>query len=1148
MPTRYHIKFFNLKSIGIHCWFIGGVICFLSHNPQLMAQQGQPFITNFPPIHYKSNAYTSSPQNWGVSQAKDGVLYIANTSGVLVYDGNKWQIVSGTEDKLFFKFAQDNSGRIYTGGIGDLGYFQANKKGEIEYISLKSKLPKSDHDFGRVVNVVSQGKEVFFKSKKYLFKWSDGKFRIWKNETRFVKVVSSNAGVFVSEKMTIYQLKGDSLHKVLEGREGGIPNMRGIFKGHGDTLLLVSRNRGLFKLHNGDITPIDNGMGLVTILNGCELMHEDQLAITTVSRGIVIINRKGDLIDILDKSKGLDGDYSIFPFYNKGTLWAAMNSGVSELEYPYSISILNRKKGLDATPTCITQFDNKIFLGTDGNAYWLKQDKLHRNFSLDPIQNTVSEVYCALSIDDKLIAGTTEGLLVISNKGQTYEIPCPTDQIFSVIESSKKRKGIIYAGYGNSLSVIEIKDNTYQNVLDTLQIPHYVNHLVETEDGNLWATQGGASYIDFQTSLTAPKVTTLDSSNGLKPEMGIVEVNSVNGDIIFSTELGVYTFDHTIQQLIPYPIFGNQFCDGSHIAYNLTEMRNGDVWATTNNQTGLLRKQPNNSFIYDSLPIIRAPLSDVWDIYEDSDEVVWICSTEGIVRYDPHVEFDYHRPYYTLVRSVRINNDTKEIFSGNYSDKNGFPATTQPESYVPELTIEQNNITFRYAATYFVAHEKLEYSVLLEGQDHEWSPWSGNTKMQYTNLPEGEYIFKVKARNVYGTISEVAEYKFIIQPPWYRTVWAYVSYAIGAFLFIFLIVKLNSRRLVRDKRRLEGIVEERTQEVRSQKDSIVAQAQALENAYEQLVELDNFKEGMTSMIVHDLKNPLNAIINSSQNITDPSQLVKIKQSGQQMLTMVLNILDVYKYENSTMTVEQVSIEMEKLVNNTLSDIRFLVEQKGIALTVNLQETATISGDAEILNRVLVNLLTNAIKYSAAGNSIDINGYVDNGQYRLEVCDHGAGIKPENLASVFDKFQQIKSKDSGGVRSTGLGLTFCKMAVTAHQGTIGVESEFGQGSCFWFTLPITDQSSIKQATAEVVEIQDHTQLVLSENGKSYLNPLAVALKEIPFYKISTLRKKLKEVDTLTANDDVKLWLEQFERAAQGGLEDQMTSLIDEVLEQ
>jgi serine phosphatase RsbU (regulator of sigma subunit) len=154
---------------------------------------------------------------------------------------------------------------------------------------------------------------------------------------------------------------------------------------------------------------------------------------------------------------------------------------------------------------------------------------------------------------------------------------------------------------------------------------------------------------------------------------------------------------------------------------------------------------------------------------------------------------------------------------------------------LPVLTYEQNSVSFAYAALYFNFTPQNEYSYRLDGYDKEWSKWTNDTKKEYTNLPEGSYVFWVKARNIYGQQSNIAKYRFKILPPWHRTWWAKILYVISAFITLYGGVKLYTLRLQKQKTILEHKVMVRTQEVVTQKEKIEAQNEVLQQKSEEIM-------------------------------------------------------------------------------------------------------------------------------------------------------------------------------------------------------------------------------------------------------------------------------------------------------------------------
>lgn len=293
----------------------------------------------------------------------------------------------------------------------------------------------------------------------------------------------------------------------------------------------------------------------------------------------------------------------------------------------------------------------------------------------------------------------------------------------------------------------------------------------------------------------------------------------------------------------------------------------------------------------------------------------------------------------------------------------------------------------------------------------------------------------------------------------------FMIYAIVLLLLLISIVAcvlfLSRKKIRRSHQKLK----EKNREVIKQKEEIISQAIKLTDANKRLTELDRFKEEMTGMIVHDLKNPLNAIIGLSELNTMQKYKALIHNSAKQMLTMVMNILDLQKFESAELELFKENNKIYNVAIDAIEQVAFLCRKRKITIQNNINLSIEANVDSPLIERVLINLLTNAIKYSPTNSEIEIGADIisnaDSSMKMLKVFvrDQGEGIPDKHQQVIFDRFAQYKAKQLGQIRSSGIGLSFCKSVIEAHNGEIGVMSEIGHGALFWFTLPLPECNTI-----------------------------------------------------------------------------------------
>ncbi len=285
-----------------------------------------------------------------------------------------------------------------------------------------------------------------------------------------------------------------------------------------------------------------------------------------------------------------------------------------------------------------------------------------------------------------------------------------------------------------------------------------------------------------------------------------------------------------------------------------------------------------------------------------------------------------------------------------------------------------------------------------------------------------------------------------------------------------------------------------------------SQTKSLNLKNKKLNQLTKFKEDLTNMIVHDLKSPLSAIINIRLIKDESTRLNMIEHSGYNMLNLVQNILDVYKYEKASIELSKLDVNLSSLVQKAFREVEYHAKSKAIDLVNKVDSSIISSIDENLIRRVIVNLFSNAVKFSPIGGKIKVyTSKINSTTLKMHITNQGPMVPKNKQKVIFDQFKQAEVRQHEGVGSTGLGLAFCKIAIEAHGEKIGVTSEVDSDVEFWFALQCVVCSK-KQLNCDE-----------SEAGYDISNKKALAifqeLKKHKPFEITKIEKAIEQLKEL-----------------------------------
>jgi serine phosphatase RsbU (regulator of sigma subunit)/ligand-binding sensor domain-containing protein len=615
------------------------------------------------------------------------------------------------------------------------------------------------------------------------------------------------------------------------------------------SILIATREKGLFIMNNKDsvsITPLNSGANERLIedqVYGGVALGDNKYAYATLLNGVLIIDSKGYIIQRLNKKNGLQDDVvKCIGLDNQQDLWIALGKGISHAEISSPLSALTEAQGINGTIENIIKHKSNIYLATSSGLFI----SLDNHFlPIKGLPSTWSLLQFITKTDTLLLASTESGVFKIN--GTT---PTLIQEGFAyTLYQSKKNPERTYIGMYDGLSSIRFDNRKWIDEGYINGIDKDIRNIVEDPKGNLWlgTAVDGLIKLNFNNNSNDTLITSwkekysiqyLDTTNGL-PTMDNNIPYGYNHNIIFGTNEGIYEFDEKKAKFFQSSFLKKEL---SHTqVYRFASKDSSSIYMFTvrpdkTKETGIAYLQTEKFYKWYTSTFRIIKEREIYAIFPDEKNITWLGGPDGLLRYDARVRKNFSIPFYAHIRNIKSLNDT--LFGGNfYVNQNGIntPITNQLNYLKPILNYINNSLTFEFSATSYSDEQNNKFSYYLEGHEKVWSDWSTKKDKEYSDLDEGDYIFHVKAKSIYGAESIESIYAFTILPPWYRTIWAYIGYVIVIIGFIYLIVRLSVRRLVKAKNLLEATVKERTAEV-------VEQKHLIEEKHKEITDSINYAE------------------------------------------------------------------------------------------------------------------------------------------------------------------------------------------------------------------------------------------------------------------------------------------------------------------
>ena len=782
---------------------------------------------------------------------------------------------------------------------------------------------------------------------------------------------------------------------------------------------------------------------------------------------------------------------------SEGKLWIATDKGLCTFDYEREEFITYNKKSyqsnslIDDEIFCLLKDSSGlIWIGTYSGISRFNPNSNFTHFKLDPYEdNSISGnvIHGIYEDDDKTLwIGTNESGVNIINGESIKHLNKENSNIVSdLIEDITGFKNYIFIGTNEGLSVLVKNDKTAKNYTITNYttkdgLPsNKIRSLFIDSKGYLWiGTNKGLAILDTNNNKIIDITYILD-------EMGVSDkfIRAVYEDSKGNYYIGCFLEGGLIKinpNTKEYKIYKNIENDDSSISNNSIRYINEDLYGNilvgTSHGINILNLSTDKFNHYTEKDGLIN--NTIYGILVDKNNGIWMSTNAGISKLSTE---DATFKNFTITDGLQSNEfNGRACFKskdGNmyFGGINGFNvfnsqdielSTFEPKVIFDNFEINgtnkkdisnikfksnENNIKINFFTNDYKNTKTTQYYYKLEGLENEWNMTNSNS-LVFANLGSGDYTLKIKTITQHGVMSDESSVHFTINPPIWRS-----NYAICIYLILIIISILRYMHKVNT---LDRLVNERTNKLRKEMEKN-------EQLFKKVLSLEQNKNNYFVNLSHELRTPLNVLSSINQlikeftkkdNFITPEKLSYymgiMDRNCSRLLSLINNLIDHTKIENNSYIINKKDEDIVYLVEETVLDMKDYIEEKGLELIFDTDvEEKVIRCDKVDIERCIINLVGNAVKFTPEGGLIEVLLQDLDDKVKIIVKDNGIGISEENQKIIFDRFNQVVDESSEQKGGSGLGLTITKQLITLHNGEIYVESEVGVGSEFIIILPV-----------------------------------------------------------------------------------------------
>src|SRR6218665_1537177 len=782
---------FRLKWVVLRCW----MLLFVINIAQAVFPQNSVLVPEI--INFDKNVYDAGTQNRVIDQGSNGLMYFANNDGLLVYDGTYWKLYA-LPNRSIVRAVMVDGDRIYVGCQQDFGYFYFDDHGSMVYRSLKELIPPGENDFADVWQVVKYEDDIFFRSSKRVFRYTDNK--IYASKSIDWRFIGTSRGILLGQQYEggLMMFAGGQWRPYKTNFDFSRNKMiiRSISDFGTDKAVMATLRTGLFILDVNSLYKFDHPsvaeMSADLIHSTCTI-DTSRIIVVTKLGGYYVMDTSGNILQHISKREGLQTNTVNNAFVDQEqNIWLGLDNGIDLVVNNSAINHLNPNYENKSPGYTARVYENKLFVGTNVGLYSMPlssgagADIMKGDFSL--VKNSNGIVWGLSEVNGQLLMGKNDGAFrVINNECVPFDT---TSGFWSFHAVGDQPSARMIAGTYNGINLYSFNNDKFKSLL--IQTVFESARYIVTIGDEIWAAHPyqGLYRIGFTDTGSLMNTPYKDVHNILSS--GHNHLFKIRNQMVLLTRKGVYEYDRKASDF-KVSTFFNQFFPAAYVSY-LREDAKGNIWFIQDKRPGVIDMSiPGKpSIIY--FPELNNHVlgNDDEFIYPINKNNILISGDIGLYHIDYEKYANSHKQLRVLLRNATASFQRDSVLFGGYQMDCDTQNTSQLYTLARELNYRWNSVHFDFSSPFYGGI--VEYSFRLVGYEDEFSSWSKRTEKSYTNLPPGDYVFEAKAKNSWVAESALSQFGFSVLPPWYRTVTAYLLYTFAAAATIYWFYKRQQRK------------------------------------------------------------------------------------------------------------------------------------------------------------------------------------------------------------------------------------------------------------------------------------------------------------------------------------------------------------------